>query len=58
MKEFRPAMSEIEESLTSLLQNLSKAKSGAADGKEEEERSFLSSNTCFLGSPTLSFSSP
>lgn len=58
MKEFRPPMSEIAESLTSLLEKLSKAKSGTADGIEEEERSFISSNTRFMGSPTLSYSSP
>ncbi|XP_075639552.1 protein STRUBBELIG-RECEPTOR FAMILY 2 [Castanea sativa] len=58
VKEFRPPMSEIAESLTSLLEKLSKAKSGTADGNEEEERSFISSNTRFMGSPTLSYSSP
>ncbi|KAG6638332.1 hypothetical protein I3843_10G027200 [Carya illinoinensis] len=58
VKQFRPPMSEIVESLTSLLEKFSMAKGGAADGNEEEEKSFRSTNTRFLGSPELSHSSP
>ncbi|KAG2683335.1 hypothetical protein I3760_10G027700 [Carya illinoinensis] len=58
VKQFRPPMSEIVESLTSLLEKFSMAKGGTADGNEEEEKSFRSTNTRFLGSPELSHSSP
>jgi hypothetical protein len=51
VKEFRPQMSEIVESLNSLLEKLSMAKAGAADGIEEDEKSFRSTYTRFIGSP-------
>ncbi|KAE8098868.1 hypothetical protein FH972_016901 [Carpinus fangiana] len=51
VKEFRPPMSEIVESLNSLLEKLSMAKGGAADGIEEDEKSFCSTYTRFIGSP-------
>lgn len=56
MKEFRPPMSEVVESLNCLLQRINMRKSNGADGAEVEsaERSFRSSNSRFIGSPTLS----
>ncbi|KAK9290476.1 hypothetical protein L1049_008646 [Liquidambar formosana] len=51
-KEFRPAMSEIVESLTSLLQMSETARSSSADSFEI---SFCSTHTGFVGSPTMSF---
>jgi hypothetical protein len=51
-------MSEIAESLNSLLEKLSMAKGCAPDGIEEEEKSFRSTYTRFIGSPELTCSSP
>jgi hypothetical protein len=58
VKEFRPPMSEVVESLNSLLEKLSMAKGGTVDGNEEEEKSFRSTYTRFIGSPELTYSSP
>jgi hypothetical protein len=51
-------MSEVVESLNSLLEKLSMAKGGTVDGNEEEEKSFRSTYTRFIGSPELTYSSP
>lgn len=58
VKEFRPPMSEVVESLNSVLEKLSMAKGGTVDGNEEEEKSFRSTYTRFIGSPELTYSSP
>lgn len=58
VKEFRPPMSEIEESLTPLLEQLNMVTGGTADGNEEDEKSFRSTYTRFVGSPELGYSSP
>ncbi|PRQ44525.1 putative protein kinase RLK-Pelle-LRR-V family [Rosa chinensis] len=56
VKEFRPPMSEVVGSLTQLMQKL-KGKGNGADGTQVDpfERSFRSTNTRFMGSPTLSY---
>ncbi|GAV63935.1 Pkinase_Tyr domain-containing protein/LRR_6 domain-containing protein/LRR_8 domain-containing protein [Cephalotus follicularis] len=56
-KEFRPPMSEIVESLTCLLQKSGMEKNDAVDGTEVDpmERSFRSTRTRFIGSPTMSY---
>lgn len=56
-KFFRPPMSEIVSSLTSLRQKFTAAKSGAMEGAEVDhfERSFRSTNTRFITSPTPSY---
>ncbi|KAJ8900030.1 hypothetical protein K2173_024144 [Erythroxylum novogranatense] len=58
-KIFRPPMSEIVESLTYLLQLFTTAKGKRVDRSEIEplERSFCSTHTRFIGSPTLSHAS-
>ncbi|TXG57701.1 hypothetical protein EZV62_015530 [Acer yangbiense] len=57
VEEFRPPMSEIVESLTSLLAKLGMTKSSVADVTEADpfERSFRSTHTRFLGSPAMSY---
>ncbi|XP_014628610.1 protein STRUBBELIG-RECEPTOR FAMILY 2 [Glycine max] len=56
VKEFRPPMSEIVDSLVSFSQKLV-SKSGAADGTELDplERSFRTTTSRFIGSPALSY---
>ncbi|KAF5747706.1 putative Receptor protein kinase CLAVATA1 precursor [Tripterygium wilfordii] len=56
-KEFRPQISETVESLTRLLKRVASAKSSVADGIEVDpfERSFRSTHTRFMASPTVSF---
>ncbi|KAJ6382284.1 hypothetical protein OIU77_030851 [Salix suchowensis] len=56
-KFFRPPMSEIVSSLTSVLQKFTAAKSGAMEGAEVDpfERSFRSTYTRFVTSPTPSY---
>jgi hypothetical protein len=56
-KFFRPPMSEIVSSLTSLRQKFTAAKSGAMEGAEVDhfERSFRSANTRFITSPTSGY---
>ncbi|KAE8680594.1 Protein STRUBBELIG-RECEPTOR FAMILY 2 [Hibiscus syriacus] len=57
-KEFRPCMSEIVEALALLSQKMGTTKSNTAVGGTEVEplldRSFRSTQTCFVGSPTAS----
>ncbi|KAL6987048.1 non-specific serine,threonine protein kinase [Sarracenia purpurea var. burkii] len=55
-EEFRPPMSEIVESLTSLMLKAGTGKSYATDNKEGDpfDRSFRSTYTRFLGSPAMS----
>ncbi|XP_004306222.1 PREDICTED: protein STRUBBELIG-RECEPTOR FAMILY 2-like [Fragaria vesca subsp. vesca] len=57
VKEFRPPMSEVVGSLTQLMQKLNMGKGNGADGTQVDpfERSFRSTNTRFMGSPTLSY---
>ncbi|XP_061346375.1 protein STRUBBELIG-RECEPTOR FAMILY 2-like [Gastrolobium bilobum] len=56
VRQFRPPMSEVVESLVSFSQKFNTAKSRVADGSELDplERSFRSTNTRFIGSPALS----
>ncbi|KAL9428400.1 hypothetical protein AB3S75_030402 [Citrus x aurantiifolia] len=58
-KEFRPPMSEIVDSLTRLVQKHCMLKTGGADYPEVDpfERSFRSTHTRFMGSPTVSYMS-
>ncbi|KAK9193873.1 hypothetical protein WN944_004573 [Citrus x changshan-huyou] len=58
-KEFRPPMSEIVDSLTRLVQKHCMLKTGGADYPEVDpfERSFRSTQTRFMGSPTVSYMS-
>lgn len=58
-KEFRPPMSEIVDSLTRLVQKHCMSKTGGADYPEVDpfERSFRSTQTRFMGSPTVSYMS-
>ncbi|CAJ1909322.1 unnamed protein product [Sphenostylis stenocarpa] len=53
VRKLRPAMSEVMQSLESLYQKFDIDKSDVADGTEVDpfERSFHSTNICFLGSP-------
>ncbi|KAL1368225.1 hypothetical protein HN51_022365 [Arachis hypogaea] len=59
VKEFRPPMSEIAESLASFMQRLNASKSGAADRNgpvsDPLERSFRTTASHFIASPTLSY---
>ncbi|KAL5545485.1 hypothetical protein UlMin_005172 [Ulmus minor] len=57
VKEFRPPMSEVVESLKCLQQKFQMEKSSGADGTEIDERSFRSTNTRFINSPASSDSS-
>ncbi|KAK2976129.1 hypothetical protein RJ640_010664 [Escallonia rubra] len=56
-KEFRPPMSEIAESLISLLQEHRAVRGISGDGTEVDpfDRSFRSTNSHFFGSPTVSY---
>ncbi|KAK3023430.1 hypothetical protein RJ639_042674 [Escallonia herrerae] len=56
-KEFRPPVSEIAESLTSLLQEHRAVRGISGDGTEVDpfDRSFRSTNSRFFGSPTVSY---
>eukprot|EP00257_Ricinus_communis_P022932 XP_015582794.1 protein STRUBBELIG-RECEPTOR FAMILY 2 [Ricinus communis] len=56
-KLFRPPMSEIVESLASLLQNFTNARNGAVDGTEVDllDRPFDRKQSCLVSSPTVSF---
>jgi len=53
VKQLRPPMSEVVESLEALYQKFNIEKSDVADGTEVDpfERSFHSTNICFMGSP-------
>ena len=57
VKEFRPPMSEIVDSLVSFSQKFNMSKSGVADGNELDplERSFRTTTSRFMASPTLSY---
>ena len=57
VKEFRPPISEVVESLKSLLQKANMEKGIGAEGAEIDEKSFLSTNTRFINSPATSNSS-
>ncbi|XP_057505840.1 protein STRUBBELIG-RECEPTOR FAMILY 2 isoform X1 [Actinidia eriantha] len=56
-KEFRPPMSEIVESLTSLIHKVDTGRSPAADNNEGDpfDKSFRSTRTRFFGSPAMSY---
>lgn len=47
-------MSEVVESIKCLIQKASTERGNAADGVEFDEKSFLSTNTRFIGSPAPS----
>ncbi|KAJ1396021.1 Serine-threonine/tyrosine-protein kinase, catalytic domain [Sesbania bispinosa] len=59
LRQFRPPMSGVVDSLVSLSQKFNYTKSGVADGSEFDlfERSFRSNNTCFISTPALSHAS-
>lgn len=57
VKEFRPPMSEVVESLKCLIEKLNMEKSSGGDGPEVDEKSFRSTNTRFINSPASSNSS-
>lgn len=50
-------MSEVVESIKCLIQKVSTERGNAADGAELDDKSFLSTNTRFIGSPAPSSSS-
>ncbi|EXB93649.1 Protein STRUBBELIG-RECEPTOR FAMILY 2 [Morus notabilis] len=54
VKEFRPPMSEVVESIKCLIQKLNMERGNGADVAEFDEKSFLSTNTRFVGSPAPS----
>ncbi|KAF8369448.1 hypothetical protein HHK36_032533 [Tetracentron sinense] len=57
--EFRPSMSEIVESMFSLLKSscMGQSSLGGVAESEASDKSFGSTHTCFVGSPTISYSS-
>lgn len=58
-KEFRPPMSEIVEHLTNLQRKMEMAERAAIEGTEVDlfEKSFRSTNTGYVSSPTYSYPS-